>query len=314
MSPINSSERVLKTIADTCDGEVRFAEPLSAHTTWGIGGPADLWLCPSGIDSVLSILNACSRTHVDWTVLGGGSNVLAGDDGYRGVIINLGRMDCETKVSGTTVEICAGRPLRDLDRIADEHSVSGPEFWVGIPGTIGGAVAGNAGAHGAAVCDFAAELHLCTVDGAGWMPMTSIGHSYRRCDLEEGTVVVAARFGFTPDDPDRIAGRRTECIAQRRAGQPSGSRSAGCVFRNPPGENAGALIEAVGLKGYRRGGAEISVKHANFIINRGGATARDVAWLIDEMRRRVNEETGIELETEIRYIGPIDIGVSGNEQ
>jgi UDP-N-acetylmuramate dehydrogenase len=236
-------------------------------------------------------------------VLGGGSNVLAGDDGYRGVVVSLHDATRPLTVSETVVEVGAGRSLRALAGVSTSHNLSGPEFWVGIPGTIGGALAGNAGAHGAAICDFVTELEVADADGTGWAPMTDIPHSYRQCDLPSGSMVLAARFRFAPDDPEKIKARRIECIAQRRDSQPTGERSAGCVFRNPPGSSAGALLDNAGLKGFRRGGAEVSEKHANFIVNRGGATAGDVVGLIDEMRRRVEDETGIRLETEIRFVG-----------
>jgi len=303
MCPADSSERGLETIAAACDGEARFSEPLASHTTWGIGGPADLWLRPQSISSVLDVVWACAQHGVEWMVLGGGSNVLVSDDGYRGVVVNLHEATRPLTVSESAVEVGAGRSLRALTGVSTSHNLSGPEFWVGIPGTIGGALAGNAGAHGAAICDFATDLEVADTGGAGWVPMTDIPHSYRRCELPAGSMVLSARFRFAPDDPERIKARRIECIAERSDSQPTGERSAGCVFRNPPGSSAGALIDAVGLKGRRRGGAEISRKHANFIVNRADATASDVIGLINKMRRRVENETGIRLETEIRYVG-----------
>jgi len=232
--------------------------------------------------------------------------VLVSDDGYRGCAINLEHAARTCTVSGTSIELGAGLPFAELVRIAVEHGLSGPERWVGIPGTVGGAIAGNAGAFGTAVCDNAVELRLGAAAGAVWVPMTEIEYGYRRCRLPRGSVIIAALFTFPPEDAAAVEARRREFIAQRRSSQPTSGRSAGCIFRNPPGASAGALIEAAGLKGLRRGGAEVSRKHANFILNRGGATARDVAWLISEMRRRVELETGVRMEPEIRYIGNSD--------
>jgi len=309
MCPADSSDRGLDMIAAACDGETLFSEPMASHTTWGIGGPADLWLRPQSVASMLDVIWICGRHGVEWMVLGDGSNVLVSDDGYRGVIVNLHEATRPLTVSGTSVEVGVGRSLRALTGVSVSHNLSGPEFWVGIPGTIGGALAGNAGAHGAAICDFVTELELADEDGMGWVPIADIPHSYRRCGLPAGSIALSARFSFSPDDPKKIKARRLECIAQRRESQPTGERSAGCVFRNPPGSSAGALIDAAGLKGQRRGGAEISQKHANFIVNRADATASDVVGLIDEMRRRVEDETGIRLETEIRFVGVFAGGV-----
>jgi len=303
MCPADSSERGLDMVAAACDGETVFSEPMSSHTTWGIGGPADLWLRPHSVASVLDVVWTCGRCGIQWMVLGGGSNVLVSDDGYRGVVINLHEATRPLTVSETSVEVGAGRSLRALTGVSVSHNLSGPESWVGIPGTIGGAVAGNAGAHGAAICEFVTELELAREDGTGWVPIADIPHGYRHCDLPAGSIALSARFSFSPDDPEKIKARRIECIAQRRNSQPVGQRSAGCVFRNPPGSSAAALVDAAGLKGRRRGGAEISQKHANFIVNRADATASDVVGLIDEMRRQVEDETGIRLETEIRFVG-----------
>jgi len=306
MCPADHSS--FEPIAAACDGDTRVSEPLAGHTTWGIGGPADLWLCPHSIESVLDIVRLCVERGVQWTVLGAGSNVLVSDEGYRGCVINLEQMSGTGTVSGSFVELGAGLLLAELGRIAGAHGLAGPERWVGIPGTLGGAIAGNAGAFGSAVCDYVTELELGTAEGSAWVPITEIEYGYRRCLLPQQSVIVAARFSFPPGDPAAIRARHREFAAQRRSSQPTGGRSAGCIFRNPPDSSAGALIDAAGLKGLRRGGAEISRKHANFILNRGGATARDVAWLVGEMRRRVEIETGVRMETEIRCIGEKQVG------
>jgi UDP-N-acetylmuramate dehydrogenase len=307
MKPNDESCRMLAQIAELCDGETLFDERLAKHTTWRIGGPADLWVAPETVTSVTKMIASCYKLEMPWIVLGSGSNVLVGDDGYRGVIINLERAACVLDISGLAVEIGAGRQLSDLDRIALEHNLSGPEHWAGIPGTIGGAVAGNAGAFGAAVCSFATELHLANADGDGWMPMAQIPHHYRHCHLLPNTAVLAARFTFTPDQPETIKARRRECTMQRVETQPAQVRCAGSVFRNPPDTSAGALLDAAGLKGLRHGAAEVSEKHANFILNTGGASADDVLWIIREMRRRVAKTTDVTLETEIRLVGDIDM-------
>lgn len=295
--------RKLETVAHSCDGESLFDEPMANHTTWRIGGPAGLWVAPESVASVLKTIAVCADLEVPWTVIGAGSNVLVSDEGYGGVILNLERAATRLDVSETAVEAGAGRSLRDLDRVAFERNLTGPEHWCGIPGTIGGAVAGNAGAFGSSICSFVTDLHLATDDGGAWIPMAEIPHGYRECRLEDGTVVLEARLVFMPDKPESIRTRRRECTMRRVESQPTGVACAGSVFRNPPHDSAGALLDAAGVKRLNCGAAEVSAKHANFIVNKGGASARDVLWLIHEMRRRVADTSGITLETEVRFVG-----------
>ncbi|MCD6288554.1 MAG: UDP-N-acetylmuramate dehydrogenase [Candidatus Hydrogenedentes bacterium] len=299
--------RSIARIANAAGGISLFDEPMARHTTWQIGGPADLWIVPDSVDGVLNVISICNETDVPWTVIGHGSNVLVSDDGYRGVVINIEAAANALDVEGATVEIGGGRPLSELDRIALETNLSGPDNWVGIPGTVGGAVAGNAGAFGAAVCSFISALHLARPDGDGWVSMSEIPHHYRHCHLLPDTIVLAARFSFVPEANETIRARRRVCAEQRTESQPTGVACAGSVFRNPPDRSAGSLIDETGMKGFRLGGAVISEKHANFIVNTGGATAQDVARIIDETRRRVNDATGIWLEPEVRFVGRFDI-------
>lgn len=295
-------ERLLSEIS----GSVRFDEPLKRYTTYRIGGPADIFVDAATEEDVIKTLRAAREHGAPVYVMGGGSNLLISDAGVRGVVLRLGPSLGEIVFQGETVRAQAGVSLPKLAKLAAEQGLAGLEWGGGVPGTVGGAVAMNAGAHGGETSRVLTVAHLVSRGGERLsVPVDRMRYSYRRSGLlrEEGHVVVAAEFRLRQESAEAVIGRMKSYAARRRSTQPLGLPSSGSVFKNPPGDHAGRLIEAAGLKGTRIGGAEISQVHANFIVNLGGARASDVKELIDLARRVVCERFGIQLELEVELVG-----------
>jgi UDP-N-acetylmuramate dehydrogenase len=285
-------------------GRVRYGEPLAKHTSFGIGGPADVLVVPQGVTDVVAVLGICRDAGLPYLVLGGGSNLLVRDGGFRGVVLYCDGVFTELTAEGTRVRAGAGVRLSRLVAYCSKLALSGVESLAGIPGTVGGAVKGNAGAFGGAIADHLVAVRMVTHEGTEEaMVRDRLQFAYRRSSLPEGCVVLEATFDLTPGDPVEIRRRVSGNLLQRNRSQPVEWRSAGSVFKNPPGDYAGRLVEKAGLKGIRIGGACISPKHGNFIINLGGATAADVLTLVELMQRRVQDEMGVELELEVRVVG-----------
>lgn len=295
-------------------------EPLAGHTTFRIGGPADLCAAATTIDQIEALVELAGRHELPVTILGGGSNVLVSDAGVRGLVILVRARGFSLKpatVSEPPRLIAeSGMPLAGLARRAIREGLAGLEWAVSVPGTVGGAVIGNAGAHGS---DIAANLAWATVyiPGVGRRDLSpgDMAYGYRTSALRlhsfgdqrgfarsPGPIVTSAAFDLVPGDAAELRARAETHVARRRASQPV-EPCAGSIFRNPPGEFAGALIEAVGLKQHRIGGAQVSSMHANFIVNVGGASAADVAALMNAARRRVHEDAGVLLTPEILFLG-----------
>ncbi len=287
--------------------DIRLNEPMARHTTFRIGGPAERFFVPSGIGDLRAFLEECPREE-PMTLIGAGSNLLVSDDGIRGTVIHLGafqsvRLDEDRLLSG------AGVMLPGLLQQLARQGLGGLEFLGGIPGTVGGGVRMNAGTEGGWIADRLLSVTYLHASGALQRKRhEEITFGYRRMDLPEGTCIVGAEFRLEPDDPMRIAERLRERMAKRRKTQPIHLASAGCIFKNPPGDAAGRLIEAAGLKGARIGDAEVSPLHANFVVNRGKARASDVLSLIRRIQERVREDTGVDLEFEIEMIGVFEKG------
>ena len=278
--------------------------PLSELTSFRIGGPAARLIdLPSG-DVAALVLAFCRQSDLPVFWLGKGSNLLVSDRGFDGVVLHLAD-DAAPVVDGRQIVCPAGVPLLRLCRVACEHGLSGLEFAYGIPGSVGGAVYMNAGAYGGEMKDVLTEAQLLLPDGTrDTRPADTLSLGYRHSALmEEGGVVLSATVTLTPDDPAAIAARMEECMEKRRAKQPLEYPSAGSFFKRPEGQFAGALIEQCGLKGFRVGDAQVSEKHAGFVVNRGHATCADVKALAREVRRRVREQTGFELVPEVRLLG-----------
>ncbi|MFQ5881150.1 MAG: UDP-N-acetylmuramate dehydrogenase [Candidatus Methylomirabilales bacterium] len=285
-------------------GRVLYGGPLDKYTSFQIGGPADVLVFPQGVEDVKATLRLCREEAIPYLVLGGGSNILVRDGGFRGIVLNMDGVFPLLAVEGKRVRAGSGVRLSRLVAFCSKLALTGMESLAGIPGTVGGAVKGNAGAFGGSIADHLVEVQLVTREGEqGPCSRDRLELSYRRSSLPEGCVLLDAVFDLEPGDPGEIRRRVSGNLIQRNRRQPVEWRSAGSVFKNPPGEYAGRLVEKTGLKGVRIGGACISPKHGNFIINLGRATAADVLALIDLMQRRVREETGVELELEVRVVG-----------
>jgi UDP-N-acetylmuramate dehydrogenase len=284
---------------------VRFDEPMTGHTSFRIGGPADALLLPHSVDEVQRVVVLARRMQLSLTVIGNGSNLLVRDGGLRGLVLKIADNLAEMRFSGTQLWVQAGALLRDVARTAGERSLAGLEFAVGIPGTLGGAVIMNAGAYGGEMKDVVTRV--TAVDDFGKIQVLDpddLRFGYRCSSLQGRRWIVAdATMELVPGDASEIVARMADLTHQRESRQPLEMPSAGSVFKRPPGRYVGPMIEELGLKGYAIGGAQVSAKHAGFIVNAGGATARDVLALIDLVRGRVQERFGVWLETEVKVIG-----------
>lgn len=291
-------------LAGTLGDRLRAQEPLARHTSYRIGGPADLLALPDTAAELAIVIRTCREAGAPLTLLGAGSNLLVGDGGMPGVVVKLGPGFRGVTWRADGVAAGAGALLGKLARAAAARGLAGLEEAEGIPGTVGGAVVMNAGAYGWETGDVLAAVD--GVDDRG-RPITlarsDLVFRYRRTELPPGLVVTGATFELRPDDPAAIAARLAGIRDRRVASQPHGASNAGSIFKNPGDDHAGRLIEAVGLKGRRIGRARVSERHANFIVNDGGATAADVQALISEAQRTVWERSGVWLEPEIRLVG-----------
>ncbi|MCM3078449.1 MULTISPECIES: UDP-N-acetylmuramate dehydrogenase [Brevibacillus] len=280
-------------------------EPLANHTTWRIGGPADLLIQPKDKESLIKVLQIVHRHEIPWSVIGRGSNLLVRDRGIRGAVLKVteGLSHCEFR--GEEVCVGAGYSMIRLAMETGKMGLTGMEFAGGIPGTVGGAVYMNAGAHGSDLSRILIEAEILFEDGeVKVLTNEEMNFSYRTSLLQQRKgIVVEARFRLQPGDRKEIAATLAANKERRRETQPLQMPCAGSVFRNPPGDHAGRLIEAAGLKGYRYGGAQVSEIHANFIVNRGGATATDVLTLINHIRSTIQTKFGVDLHPEVLVVG-----------
>jgi UDP-N-acetylmuramate dehydrogenase len=284
-------------------GQVLRDAPLAARTAVRVGGPADLLVRPADPDALGVLLRTVAELGVPLVVLGGGANTLVADAGVRGVVLKLPQDFPGEVVDGGRLVLSAGAPTSRLPARAHAHGLTGMEFIAGIPGTLGGAVAMNAGTRIGEMRDVLSRVELATAEGAGFVPADGLGFGYRTCRLPPGAVVTRLEVKLREGDVASSQAVMREDRELRRRTQPLDRPTFGSTFTNPPGDHAGRLIEAVGLKGHRVGKATWSDVHANFIVNLGGATAADVVALIRLARVRVQERFGIRLETEVRFMG-----------
>ena len=279
-------------------------EPMARHTTFRIGGPADLMLSAASGNEIIAARRDADALGVQTLVLGNGSNTLARDGGVRGLVILIGEHMSDISFDGPVVTAGAGASLTRLCREAMERGLDGLVPLSGIPGSVGGAVAMNAGAYGGQISDTLSEALVVDGGEARRMAASELALGYRdSIVLRRGLVVAAARFVLRPGDKTAMTEAANELAQRRRDKQPLTLPSAGSVFKRPEGHFAGALIEAAGLKGFSIGGAQVSEKHAGFIVNTGGATAGDVLALIRYIQDRVFERDGVRLEPEVRVVG-----------
>ena len=283
--------------------ELRFDEPLAKHTSFRIGGPAQVMAFPRNTDELSCCLKAAKDLGVAPRILGAGTNILAPDEGVEGLIICLKEnFDGMEQVDDTRIRVMSGVTMTRAAVFAANLGLSGLEFAHGIPGTVGGGVYMNAGAYGGEICQVCTQVALMDPDGSlRILPGCGMDFGYRHSCLEHDPgIVVWAEFSLTPAEPETVKEKMRELMAKRKASQPLDLPSAGSAFKRPVGGYAAALIDQAGLKGYRVGGAAVSEKHAGFAVNLGGATAQDVLNLLQQVSDKVFEKTGIRLEPEIR--------------
>ncbi len=285
-------------------GEVRFKEPLSFHTSLRIGGAADIFIVPQDADDIRHALLFAHREQLPLVVIGGGNNLLVGDRGVRGVVLKLEGCLGRSEFHGEEVVAGAGASLSALIREGAALNLGGLEFLVGIPATVGGALAMNAGTPDGAIGDVVSAAYFLYPDGTlGEFKPNAGAFTCRAFHFPPGAVLVGCRLRLTRRPFADIQREIKQRLKQKKATQPLALASAGYVWKSPPGETVSRLIEKVGLKGKRINGAEVSTKHANFIVNRGSAAAVDVRALMDMTRERVHAHFGVVLEPEIRIIG-----------
>lgn len=292
------------------DCEILFDEMLAPYTTFQVGGPADALALPETEDELVELIERCRNEALPVTVLGGGANTLVRDGGVRGVVVAFPRAFrgievVEEGAERVLLEARAGEKIPTLVRFAAERGWAGTECLAGVPGTVGGALAMNAGTAESYIEDAVESVRWIPLDGGvpEWLPAKELRFSYRRAELPAPGVVLSVRFSLRPSDAGALREQLRQSAVQRRERQPWGVPCAGSIFKNPPGERAGVLIESAGLKGMRVGGAQVSEVHGNFMVNLGGATAADVLALIDKVKRTILEEKGVELALELNVTG-----------
>ena len=280
-------------------------EPMKSHTTFRIGGPADFFLLPSTVDEVRGILEICREEELPYFILGNGSNLLVSDKGYRGVIIQLYRNFSNISVEGNEICASSGALLSQIAAAARNASLTGFEFAGGIPGTLGGAVFMNAGAYGGELKDVLKEAVVMTEQGEILtLPVEKLDMGYRTSRIKKaGYLVLEARLVLEQGDMDKIRDITKDLTEKRVSKQPLEYPSAGSTFKRPEGYFAGKLIMDAGLRGYQVGDAQVSEKHCGFVINKGNATAADVLTLIENVREKVQEQFGVTLEPEVKFLG-----------
>jgi UDP-N-acetylmuramate dehydrogenase len=279
---------------------VKRAEPLAPHTWFHLGGPAEYFADPNTIDELRALVRRAREENLVVRILGGGSNILARDEGVSGLVVRMAAPAfSEIALAGQILSAGGGAKLGQAISTSVREGLAGLEALVGIPGTIGGALHGNAGSRGGDIGQWTCQATVMT--RAGEIIERSreeLVFAYRESSLDE-LVILGAKFELEKDDPEELTKRMQKQWIVKKAGQPLGHQSAGCIFKNPRGMSAGMLIEQAGLKNSRLGQAEVSERHANFIVAHPGATSQDVLGLVEQVRDRVMERLGIDLETEI---------------
>ena len=283
-------------------------EAMSQHTTFKIGGPADYFLMPDKGEDVGRVIKICKEKEIPYFILGNGSNLLVGDGGYRGAVIQIYRNMSSVTVEGNEITAQAGALLSAVAAAAKNASLTGFEFAGGIPGTIGGAVVMNAGAYGGEMKDVLTEVTVMNAEGDIFtLPTEELELGYRTSIIKTaGYIVLEAKIRLKEGDPEVIRETMKDLTIRRTTKQPLEYPSAGSTFKRPEGYFAGKLIMDSGLAGYQVGGAQVSEKHCGFVINAGGATAKDVRTLMDNVRDIVYKKYGVTLEPEVKFLGDFE--------
>lgn len=285
---------------------IRENEPMRNHTTWRIGGPADRLVQPESTEELQQAIQEAQKAGEPYYVIGGGSNLLVSDEGIAGTVIQLGGSLTGLQISENSIIAEAGVPLPFLARKAAEHGLSGLEFAAGIPGSVGGAVVMNAGAYQGQISNVIEQVTCCDASGQLiTLHAADCGFAYRNSRFKNNRelVIVSVKMNLQPGRKEDILEQMQKNTASRNAKQPVEYPNAGSIFKNPPGDAAGRLIELIGAKGWRQGDAEVSEKHSNFIVNTGSASCQDVLQLVDRVKQAVYQKTGVLLEEEILFLG-----------
>ena len=287
------------------EAKVLVQEPMASHTTFRIGGPADYFVMPETVEELAAVLKLCKEEQMPYFILGNGSNLLVGDKGFRGVVIQLYKNFDGIQIDGTKVTAKAGAMLIRVAKESGKAGLTGLEFASGIPGTIGGAMVMNAGAYGGEMKDVVTAVTVLTKEGdIKNLTGDEMNFRYRGSVVEdEGYIVLEAVMELKEGNLEEIQARIDELSIQRKTKQPIEYPSAGSTFKRPEGYFAGKLIQDAQLRGYRVGGAQVSEKHCGFVINAGGATAADVMQLMQDVSDKVNAQFGVTLEPEVKRVG-----------
>lgn len=302
-------EAVLAEFQGAFHGQVLVEEPMSEHTSWKIGGAADYFLIPETVDDIAEALRFTHLHRIPLTIIGRGTNLLVSDAGIEGMVLQIAdHFQRILWLNKTEVRVEAGCLLAALSRDAARNGCTGLEWACGIPGNVGGAIMMNAGAYGSHISNYITEIEMMVLSAEGEPQLKvctkgDLDFSYRHSGIGPDQVVVGVNFLLEPGDRAASEAQMRELLQTRAAKQPLEYPSAGSVFKNPEGDHAGRLVEVCGCRGLTCGGAQVSEKHGNFIINRGGATAADVLALIRQVQEIVQKQTGILLEPEVRKIG-----------
>ena len=301
----NKCEFVKEAQQILSEGQLLIDEPMKLHTTFKIGGPADFLIFPANIDELKKTLSLISKYELPLTIIGNGSNILVLDKGIRGAVIKLGAPMSYIRQEGTKLIAGAGALLKDVSAFAAEHDLSGLEFACGIPGSIGGAVFMNAGAYDGETKNVVTGVTAVTIDGH----IVTYNHDeldfgYRHSVFQDnGQAIAEIEISLIPGDRSEIQEKIEGFTQRRESKQPLEMPSAGSTFKRPQGYYAGTLIDQTGLKGFRIGGAQVSEKHAGFVVNAGNATANDVLSLIKAVQQKVYKKHGVKLFPEVRIVG-----------
>lgn len=283
--------------------DIKLNEPLSEHTSYKIGGPAEVYVYPKNKDQLIGLLQILKDEKVSFFILGKGSNVLASDKGYKGCIIDLTKYFSEIKIENEIMTIGAGALLTAIAFTAIKNSLSGMEELAGIPGTLGGALLMNAGCYGNEISNLVESVSFLNSEKRmEELSIDKLKFGYRTSSLK-GNIIIEAKLRFVKGDSVKIKQRTDEFLSKRRESQPLDFPSCGSVFKRPLGNYAGKLIEDAGLKGKSIGNAQVSEKHAGFIVNKGNATANDLKELIELIKNTVNEKFNVMLKEEVIYLG-----------
>ena len=297
---------LLTEIQELNIGKVKKNEPLSLHTTMKIGGPADLLIEPSSLENIQKVVAFINERKLQWRAIGRGSNLLVSDKGIEGVVIKLGSGLDHLSINESTIRVGGGHSLISLSTLISKKGLAGLEFASGIPGSVGGAVYMNAGAHGSDISKILTKAHILFEDGEiKWLSKDDMEFTYRTSVLQKKRpgIVLEAEFALTKGDRAAIVSQMQKNKDYRKETQPWNFPCAGSIFRNPLPNYAGKLIEEAGLKGYQIGGAKVSEMHGNFIVNAGNASARDVLELIQYIKDTIQNSRGIKMETEVEIVG-----------